>query len=394
MSADAPSKTSRASAWTLLAGCALLVGAEPLWRQASSSPLGELLSEVRGLPGQPSAGAWSALGQRNRDALAAMDRVETRLDETSPALRAFLPGFQAAMLGWGGVGNRTVAFDRGRQALYLRSGFEHVVGPPFLERVGPGADPRPALLDLYRQLAERSVELLFMPVPSRASFAAPEPVHNPSWRPLLRELEDAGLLIFDPSPALARLESSGQPAYLKTDSHWSPAAVEAVAEALAERLDALVAEGRLGLPTPEAGFTRAPFEQRGRGDLWRLLELPAARPIFPEETVTLQQVTTWDGLFWAPERGAPLMLLGDSFSAVYSDESLHWGRGAGLGEQLSAYTGLAVDRLARPDGASDQVRRDLARQPERLANTRLVIYQVAARELSVGDWPAVDLRLD
>ena len=50
-----------------------------------------------------------------------------------------------------------------------------------------------------------------------------------------------------------------------------------------------------------------------------------------------------------------------------------------------------LDVVARNDGSSDQVRRDLADSPERLDGKRVVVYQFATRELSVGDWPLISL---
>ncbi|MEO1370305.1 MAG: hypothetical protein AAFX50_24240, partial [Acidobacteriota bacterium] len=204
----------------------------------------------------------------------------------------------------------------------------------------------------------------------------------PSLGPLLQTLRDAGVGVLDPSQDLAEL---GGLAYLRTDSHWSPAAVDRVAARLAEALE------RHDLGPRSRDWVQTPLGRAGRGDLWRALSLPDDAPLLAEEAVETQQVTSWDGLLWQPVRGAPVLLLGDSFSTVYSDENLHWGAGSGLAEQLAYHLGRDVDRIARPDGASDQVRRELARQPDRLDGVRVVVYQVATRELSVGDWPVIEL---
>ena len=405
-------------AWVLVVSSLAVVLVVPAWRQlATSHPsLADLRAELASTTGHEAPGtlldqalAWNQNLQRG------IEWTETGLEDGSPVLQTALPTVQWALLRFGGVGNETVYVgprhgsdpSRGGR-LILRKGFDHLVGPPFLDpkvlerrrRSQPSGrealqpDPRPALLDLHRRLQAKSIELIFMPVPTHGAIhpealGSPSsgPLRNPSLGPLLDELRRAGVHVFDPSELLSELANDlGSQAYLCTDSHWSPAAVDAVAAALADRIHALVT-----LPPADRDWTRASFERRGRGDLWQALKLPAERSLFAEETVRVEEVTTWDGQLWAPKHGAPVLLLGDSFSTVYSDPALHWGSAAGLAEQLAYHLLLDVDRIARPDGSSDQVRRDLARQSERLNGTKVVIYQVATRELSFGHWPVIPL---
>jgi alginate O-acetyltransferase complex protein AlgJ len=192
--------------------------------------------------------------------------------------------------------------------------------------------------------------------------------------------------VLDPSPILKELAASGEPAYLRTDSHWTPNAVDLVAKAVAERLETIV-----DLPPADREWTRTRLERRGRGDLWRLLRLPTTHPQFAEEATTVEEVTAWDGQLWAPVRQAPVLLMGDSFATVYSDRGLFWGRAAGLAEQLAYYLRRDVDCLARAGGGSDVVRRELARQPERLSSKKVLVYQFACRKISAGDWPLVEI---
>jgi len=89
-----------------------------------------------------------------------------------------------------------------------------------------------------------------------------------------------------------------------------------------------------------------------------------------------------------------VLLLGDSFTNVYSDPSLGWGGGAGLAEQLGYHLQRPVDRIALNAGGAHAARQALAQEQGgtvRLAGKRVVIYQFAKRELSGGDWRLIDL---
>ena len=79
-------------------------------------------------------------------------------------------------------------------------------------------------------------------------------------------------------------------------------------------------------------------------------------------------------------------MLGDSFSNIYSLESMGWGTSAGFVEQLSYSLRRPVDRLMQNDQGAFATRAMLQRDPGRLDRKRVVIYQFAARELAVGDW--------
>ena len=95
------------------------------------------------------------------------------------------------------------------------------------------------------------------------------------------------------------------------------------------------------------------------------------------------------------ERSAEVLILGDSFTNIYAQASLGWGTAAGLAEHLSAALGRPVDRIVQNDQGAHATRELLARQiaesPDRLDGVRVVVYQFATRELSVGDWRIVDL---
>ena len=269
-------------------------------------------------------------------------------------------------------------------------------------------------------------------------------VTNRSYPRFVAELEAAGVAVFDVAATLAAMRREGEgPLYLATDTHWRPGTVRRVAADLAAFVEggaalseggAALSEGRAALSEDEAApsegraalseggpalseggaapsgrgalsgpgalsgrgdYRLRPVEVTNAGDTARLLGLGPAAARFPPETVRVERVETAEGEPWAPARGAEVLLLGDSFTNVYSLGALGWGTSAGLAEHLSFALGRPVDRLAQNDDGASASRRllsaELARDPDRLAATRVVIYQFAARELSQGDWRPVDL---
>lgn len=74
-------------------------------------------------------------------------------------------------------------------------------------------------------------------------------VQNESYRTFLSELQAQGILVFDPTSILQRLKGEGIASYLKTDTHWTPEGMEAVADSLARLLvsEGLMSYGAAGI---------------------------------------------------------------------------------------------------------------------------------------------------
>jgi alginate O-acetyltransferase complex protein AlgJ len=112
--------------------------------------------------------------------------------------------------------------------------------------------------------------------------------------------------------------------------------------------------------------------------------------------VTIRQVVTGNGL-WRPSKEADVLLLGDSFSNIFSFEAMGWGESAGFGEHLSFALRRPIDCILRNSDASFATREilsnELARGRDRLAGKKVVIWEFATRELSFGNWKLLDLKL-
>ena len=360
----------------------------------------------------PSEGLLTAGQQLNDRLLRDMRAYESELTERDELRQWLVPRLQVPLSAWLRGGNEEVYCGRAGWLFYRRD-LDSLTGPGFLEpqvlarraRSGdpleppPHPNPLPALSDFHAQLAQRGITLVVVPVPVKPSIYPDlysareperrEPLQNRSFAHFLQQLAAANIAHFDPAPLLARARTKNPPLYLKTDTHWTPDAVTLVAEGLARSLRDTVA-----LSPATRQFSTVATEITNRGDLAVLLGLPPGRDEFPPETVSLAQVRDGDRP-WRPDPSAEILLLGDSFTNIYSLEAMGWGEGAGLAEQLSRSLGLPLDTLTRNDAGGYATRellaRELARGTDRLVGKKLVIWQFAARELAHGDWRPIAL---
>ena len=347
--------------------------------------------------------------ERNRRQLAAIHRFSDRLDTDSLLALHLRPAVQLLLAERLGSGNERVYLGRD-DWLYYATDVHHVVGRGFLDpgqlarRAAAGdslvaavtPDPRPALRAFNDALARRDITLVLLPTPVKPSIhpeplgagTSVPPVRNVSFSQFADEMRAAGVLLFDPAPLLADLSAAGEATYLARDTHWRPHAVAAVAHALAQFLER---EVRLPEPTPMSLETRRTTVSN-TGDIIGLLDLPTGA-LYPSETVAVRQILRPGGGPWRPDPRADVLLLGDSFTNIFSLDAMGWGTAAGLAEQLSFALGRPLDRLVQnANGAfasRELLARELAVGRDRLDGKRVVVYQFATRELTHGDWRVV-----
>jgi alginate O-acetyltransferase complex protein AlgJ len=132
------------------------------------------------------------------------------------------------------------------------------------------------------------------------------------------------------------------------------------------------------------------------GDIVGMLKLPDWQTAFAPTTVIVNQVRDAKDEPWQPDDSADVLLLGDSFTNIFSAEPMGWGVSAGLGPHLALALGRGVDVIAQNDSGAFATRQTLARELEagsdRLAGKRVVIWEFASRELAVGDWKPIAWR--
>lgn len=420
---------SRAAARLMLGGFLLAIYGVPLhqhgmeWRAARTQgqtytppsiewvrQLPEAMTPIRQQGLRP-----SSLLAANRILLQAIQDEEDRIDDEFRLGKAVRPIAQELFIRYLGVGNEQAYVGRDGW-LFYRPGLDYLTGPGFLDprqlarRTASGAewqdppqpDPRVAIIDFHRQLKDRGIHLILMPTPikpgihpeqfSRRFEQRQETLYNRSYPDLLSDLKEAGVDVFDPANLLIQNhQSNDHPAYLATDTHWRPEAMEKVAQALAARIAPHTATGT-------APLIRSTAEIAGVGDIALMLTLSERSGAMRPETVSIRPVLTADQQFWRPSESAEVLILGDSFSNIFSLEPMGWGTSAGFVEQVAYFLQAPVDRLVRNDSGAfatrDMLRRELARGRDRLADKTVVVWQFAARELAVGDWRVLPMVLE
>ena len=348
---------------------------------------------------------------------------EDSVEDTSVTSNWIMPQVQSALISSLGSGNEQV-YPGKDGWLFYRADLDYLIGRGFLEpahladrRVGgdawepaPQPDPVRTILDFHRQLQERNITLVVMPTPVKpmvhpdrfsgrlggktASRQAdlPSAIQNPSYRTFLAQLEAARVPVFDVSSTLVGLaQQTDQQQYLKTDTHWTPEAMTHTAIALANFLREKVELTGSGT----VHYEKVSIDVECLGDIAAMLKLSEERPLFPKERVTLQTIQTTTGEDWKSQRQSEVLVLGDSFSNIYSLDEMGWGKSAGFVEHLSAQLGQPVDRIVMNAGGAYATRQALAQElrrgQDRLAGKRVVVYQFAMRELYSGDWKLFDL---
>jgi hypothetical protein len=397
-------RISRPLAWALVVPFLVVIGAVPI---------AQVIHDRR-------AGDESVLRDLFRHAPTRdnLRQFEDELDKSSAAREYFRPRMQEQLTRFGHYGNRkaTIGFDGW---LYYTPGITAVAGRPFLERdvlaarraAGDGGsepavspDPRPAILAFANYLRVRGVRLVLFPVPDKASLQPLElhgrardvngvaPAQNPDRRRLFDDLRSGGVLVFDPTPAA--LHPGEAPYFMRQDTHWSPEWMQKVAGDLA----AFLVDGGLVPRDPGAGGARtwrAVAKSVSRvGDVTDMLGLPEGQTLFSPETHTIEEVQDPSGVPFEPSDRGAVLLLGDSFTNVFSAEQMGWGISAGLAAQLARALGRDVDVIAQNDAGAHATRRllynTLAGGEDRLAGKAVVVWELASRELAIGDFKPVD----
>jgi hypothetical protein len=337
----------------------------------------------------------------------AIRSAEKTLEERSTIASALRPRFQTILYRVAGVGNEQ-AVPAPNGWLFFRRDLDYVNGKPFLDPAvqanrsqaeSAAPDSIAAIVEFHRQLNARGILLLLVPVPVKPCIEAhrfnpalkrPESFRqNASYSAWLNAIEGRGVSVVDPTVLLhERAQRTGEPQYLRTDTHWTPEAMEAVAEAVARKIQPAT---RLAADAQREG---TPMQITSRGDTVALLGLVDDQSLIPPETALIRPVLK-NNSTPQPGQEADVLLLGDSFSNIYSLGAMGWGEGAGFSERLGVHLGRPVDSIVRnSDGAfatRQTLQKELASGSNRLRGKKVVVWEFAARELAFGNWKSLPL---
>lgn len=263
----------------------------------------------------------------------------------------------------------------------------------------PQPDARVAITTLNEDLREYGIHLIVIPAPDKASVQPAElttrmslsspvaPPRNVGYQRFTADLRRSGVDVFDPSPALVR---RGEKRYLEQDTHWTPDFMSEVATQLAVHVRSAVQ-----LPSAE-GFASSLQDERvsRAGDLVDMLMLSSDQTVYRPQTVRIRKVIDQrTGKPLESDPNADILLIGDSYTNIYSDPEMGWGSNAGFAEHLAHQLHRPIDVIAFNGGGSSRARAELARteNAERLRRKKVVVYQFAERNLLGENWAVLPI---
>ena len=248
------------------------------------------------------------------------------------------------------------------------------------------ADPLPAILDFKAQLDRAGIELIFVPIPAKATIY-PEMIsehgdvtartdeYHLRFYDILRQ-HSVNVLDLTPIFLKNRFTDAG-PIYCKQDTHWSGQGCVLAAAAIAEAI---------GTPVWAAEIPKRDLKTETRaipitGDLWRDL----GDENLQKEQLRLTYVNAGVGL---PNRNAwrasPVILLGDSHSLVFHAGADMHAEGAGLPDHLAHQLGFPVDVVAVRGSGATPSRLNLYRRRDNMKGKRVVVWCLSVREFTEG----------
>ena len=261
----------------------------------------------------------------------------------------------------------------------------------------PHPDPRQAILQFKEECERRGIHLVVVPVPDK-TMAHPENltarlehtssstiVTNRGYPEFIQEMRRKGVDVLD----LVAPETKDQ-LFLKQDTHWTPLFMENSARQIARHIKQL-GSGDIRVPTEPMRLRRAGSLIQG---ILSLLSLPDGQTIYRPETTEIEKVLRNDdsGAEIQPSPSSSVLLLGDSFTEIYSQEQLGWGNGCGPGRtHISYQLGGPIDVLARNGSGASGTRIELSKPDNQwhLNGKRIIIWEFAMRDLAVENWALV-----
>lgn len=248
------------------------------------------------------------------------------------------------------------------------------------------ADPLPAILDFKGQLDRAGIELIFVPIPAKATIY-PEMIsehgdttartdeYHLRFYDILRQ-HSVNVLDLTPIFLKNRFTDTG-PIYCKQDTHWSGQGCVLAAAAIAEAI---------GTPVWAAEIPKRDLKTETRtlpitGDLWRdlgdeNLQKEQLRLTYVNAGVGLPNSNAW--------RASPVVLLGDSHSLVFHAGADMHAQGAGLPDHLAHQLGFPVDVVAVRGSGATPSRLNLYRRRDNMKGKRVVVWCLSVREFTEG----------
>ena len=258
------------------------------------------------------------------------------------------------------------------------------------------ADPLSVILDFHQQLRTLDVELILVPVPSKAlifpdkvglnavRIPTPVPRLDPDHVKFYELLRQQGIPVLDLTDRFLRERFHPEnPLYCRHDTHWSGAGCVIAAQQIAEFI-----KTRSWYSTVEHVQYVSQWSSTSiTGNLVQHINPPVSaeeirlRLVAPHPNENSDLATVSDD--------SPIVLLGDSHSLIYhSGGDMHAANG-GLVDQLAFELSLPIDLVAVRDSAATAARIALRTRtqetPTYWSEKRIVVWCFAAQEFTEAD---------
>lgn len=292
--------------------------------------------------------------------------------------------------------------------LFLDKELKHLAAPKFWSTNATGSpaqsEPLPVILDFKDQLDKAGVDLLVVPVPTKASIypdklspSAPTfSVQTPldlaqNDREFCKLLASNGVKVLDLTETFLTARYACSPdLYCKQDTHWAPPGIQLAAKKILEQIKDLPwvkSQPKMAMKSEESALEFI-------GDLASALPTPSVKP----ERVIARYIGLADvaGIQPLPNaKESPIILLGDSHNLVFHSGGDMHATAAGLPDQLAFELGFPLDVVAVKGSGATPARRNLARRKDNLVGRKLVIWCFSSREFTEGQgWAKVQLVKD
>lgn len=341
---------------------------------------------------------------------------EETIEENTFTRELLVPPFQYFLTGICKIGNEKAVVGKGGW-LFYEPGIRYVVEPTFLagETINRQAskanqliktvkpDPVQAIVQFNEFLKKRGITLVLLPAPVKPMFYADKLtsrikdhvfLQNLSYEQFKQQVVHHGIKLLDIADEMNKTRDHFKgPLFLKTDSHWTPEIMEYAASYTAHYI-----RENIGFSNDFELSTVIQSETvTNIGDIARMLSLPENQSLIKKESAEIHKVLVSGTELWRPDKTAEILFLGDSFSNVFSLESMGWGESAGLAEHISHSLQMSLDCIIQNDNGSFATRQTLARElgrgRDRLNGKKAVVWQFALRELLAGDWKLIHMEL-
>jgi len=289
--------------------------------------------------------------------------------------------------------------------LYLASELKHAQAGKFWENWGTSdapakGSPLATMLDFKQRLSKQNVELLLIPIPTKIDiypeFLAPH-LPTSSHSQFVTYLKEQNLWCIDLYPSFQKLRrESNREAFCKTDSHWSPDGA-----LLASKLIAAELEKRPWYTdTPKKEYEKGMLQLlEVQGDLAHMLSHAKKVDLetLGKETLAPEPISekgTANKKIPLDQPDSSIILVGDSYTRVFSTGKGMLATSSGLAEHLALQTGIAPDVITSNGSGTHGARINLyklrsanPKTPNYWKAKRAVIWCFSVKEFTLrGKW--------